>query len=487
MSATIALLSDDDVARLIEQAGALARSAEKIGIIASGVAAQRSNRDAGHAGLAQKRGYRNPVSLVQDLTGSTRADAARAVRLGESLLDSTPPASAPPASCDEPPTAPALDPWHAPLGRALITGTVSSAQHDAILRGLGEPPALDPEAIVCSCATEPCVCVAAATATVHEAWSLAAEQLIDESLHRTVDELRHTARVVRDQLDPEGAEQRYLARWQARSFRIWTDQTGTHRGSLVFDDDGAAWIRAITETALRPRRGGPRFVDPDEKKRAQRLVDDPRTNDQLMYDLIIDVLRSGSLADADSVFGTRQAGVRVVTVTAASPADSGSTGRVAITAHFEDSGAVMPVWAAAQRTCTTGSIDVTVDRDGNPLYLGRESRLFSPKQRLALALRDGGCRWTGCDRPAHYCESQHIDHYVEDEGHTDIDRGILLCRFHHMNLHHGGWRITRSGLGDFLLHAPDRTDPIVLRPRLHLKYAWEHIEPPPKRFRAAAA
>ena len=55
-----------------------------------------------------------------------------------------------------------------------------------------------------------------------------------------------------------------------------------------------------------------------------------------------------------------------------------------------------------------------------------------------------------------------------------------------MQLHHGGWRITRAGHDDFLLHPPDGGDAIPLAPRLHLVYAWAGIDPPPRRFRPAA-
>ncbi|MFT4136663.1 DUF222 domain-containing protein [Microbacterium sp.] len=484
-AAAVSGLCDDDVAAVIRDAGALARAAERLGIVASGVAARRSTREAGHKGLAQKRGHRNTVSLVQELTGSTRADAAKHVRLGESLLEATTPGrpededgAATPAT-EEP-----AEPWHAPLGQALLAGTVSSAQHDAILRNLGEPPAVDPDSFECSCASRddhteaPCACIAAIDAATVEAWSLAAQELVQEASQRTVEELRIEARAIRDRLDPDGAERRHLARFEARAFRMWTDADGIHRGSFSFDDLGAAWVRTIIDTALRPRRGGPRFVDADEKARAEELVADPRTNDQLAYDLMMDVLRSGALADAEAVFGTKQAGVRMVTVI-----DTASPGADA--AHLEDTGDVVPAWAAAQHTCDTATTEITVDRDGNPLYLGREARLFSPKQRLTLALRDGGCRIPGCDRPAHYCEAHHLDEWAADHGRTDVDRGILLCRFHHMALHHGGWRITRDGLGDFVLHRPGH-DSIVLKPRLHLAYAWAGIDPPPRRFRPAA-
>ncbi|HKT57794.1 MAG TPA: HNH endonuclease signature motif containing protein, partial [Microbacterium sp.] len=103
-----------------------------------------------------------------------------------------------------------------------------------------------------------------------------------------------------------------------------------------------------------------------------------------------------------------------------------------------------------------------------------------------LSVRDGGCAWPACDRPASSCEAHHIDPY-SNGGRTDIDRGILLCRFHHMNLHHHHWRITRTGTGQFVLHSPDPdTEPIVLHPRLERRCLFGDLQPPPTRFRPAA-
>ncbi|MGC5254697.1 HNH endonuclease signature motif containing protein, partial [Escherichia coli] len=70
--------------------------------------------------------------------------------------------------------------------------------------------------------------------------------------------------------------------------------------------------------------------------------------------------------------------------------------------------------------------------------------------RVALAIRDGGCVWPDCTRPAAYCEAHPADHYSEG-GCTDIDRGVLLCRFHHMLLHNRGWRLLRDGKDPFRL------------------------------------
>lgn len=503
-------LCDDAVVTAIADASALIRGGESLRIAASGVVAARSTREKGHSGLAQVRGHRSPVSLIQDLTGATRADAAKQVRLGEALaaglserdaqddrlpgrddvVDDTDDAAGTDAAAPAPVAS--RRPWHAPLGDALLARAISPAQHDAILRGLGEPP-VGPDGGIGISTTEagggdpgPDADTAvrdASDAAVRDAWELAATELIAEAPHRTVEELGRTARTLRDQLDPEGAQRRFDERFQGRSFRMWTDADGIHSATLKFDDHGAAWIRSIIDSALRPRRGGPRFVDPTEKARAKDLTDDPRTNDQLAYDLILDVLRAGALADAESVFGTRQAGVRVVITADAREAVASGSSAVGL---IEDDQTTLPGWLVAQYACDTGLRECTLDRQGNPLYLGRESRLYSPKQRLMLALRDGGCRWRGCDRPASYCEAHHIDDYAEG-GCTDIDRGILLCRFHHMNLHHGGWRITRNGLDDFVLHPPPgQGAPIVLKPRLALRYAWDDLDPPPRRFRLAA-
>jgi hypothetical protein len=297
-----------------------------------------------------------------------------------------------------------------------------------------------------------------------------------------VEELASAARTIRDLLDPDGATRRFEERFHARGFRMWTDRDGRHRGTIDFDDEMAAWVRVILDTALRPRRGGPRFVDPAEQARADTLAADPRSNDQLAYDLLTDLLRAGALTDTETVFGSRQPGLRIV-ATAHTHATA-LAGQPAV-AILEDTDTTLPGWVLATRSCDTGTLPVTLDPAGNPLDLGREQRLFTARQRLTLALRDGGCRWTDCDRPASYCEAHHIDPYSQG-GRTDIDRGVLLCRFHHMQLHHGRWHITRHGRDDFVLHPPGDRPGIPLPQRLARRYAWGDLQLPPRRFHPAA-
>lgn len=469
--AAMSSLTDAEIVKALEEAVEVSKQVEQIKLAVIGIAAARSARESGHSGLAQSRGHRSAVALVQRVTGGSRADAAREVRVGSALLEAAPGVNGAGQHAgdegDESDAAAAVTPsppqvWHEPLRAALKHGRVTSAQFDAIRRGLGEPPAIDD---------------AVAAHEVLEAWSCAAEHLVEEANYRTLEELRVASRALRDQLDPQGAEARFLAQYEARHFRIYRDSEGRKRGSIVFDEESGAFVEAFVDAALRPRRGGPRFIDPDEKATAADLADDPRTNDQLAFDLIIDVLRAGVLADPEGVFATRQAGVRLVQMV-------GADGVPAPIVHTEDGLVALPASVAEQRVCESGQVSVTIDPHGKPLDVGREHRLFTPRQRVALAIRDGGCRWRGCDRPASYCEAHHIDPYSQG-GRTAVDRGILLCRYHHMALHHGRWRITRDGQGDFVLRHPDG-ESTALRPRLVLRYAWNGVVPPPKRFRPVA-
>jgi hypothetical protein len=486
LSTVVASFDDEAVCELIDMTTKAGQLIEQIALVASGVIGARSRRDAGHSGLAQSRGHRSPAALIQQVAGVSRHEAMRQVRVGEALIDLGAGQSAPigpdgltarggrddaapdadsDADSNDASVIVRSDPWHAPLRVALMNGVLTAAQHDAIRQGLGEPPTVfgeshfgvDAGASAESDSAESASAVGEAhpDAATLAAWSLAAERLTADAAHVPVEELAKQARAIRDLLDPAGAEMRFNSRYEARSFRMWIDREGLSHGKFVFDDESAAWVRSIIDTALRPRRGGPRFVDPKEHIAAEALRDDPRTNDQLTHDLMVDVLKAGSVADAETVFGVRQPGIRIVQVVDRDTYLAGET--VALT-RLVDGGATLPQSVAAKQRCNTGTQSVLADRRGNPLDLGREQRLYTSKQRIALAARDGGCRWNGCDRPASYCEAHHIDHWQADNGRTDIDRGILLCSFHHMQLHANGWKITRDDDGPFMLHRPPESN-----------------------------
>jgi hypothetical protein len=105
--------------------------------------------------------------------------------------------------------------------------------------------------------------------------------------------------------------------------------------------------------------------------------------------------------------------------------------------------------------CAGATQTIRIDGNGSPLDVGREHRLYTKQQRTALAARDGGCMFPGCDRPPSWCECHHIMFWARDTGGTDLADGILLCRHHHLLLHNNGWEIHRHDTTYWLIPPPD--------------------------------
>lgn len=109
-------------------------------------------------------------------------------------------------------------------------------------------------------------------------------------------------------------------------------------------------------------------------------------------------------------------------------------------ASFESGGPLSP--AQSRRfLCDAEVIPAILGSDGEVLDVGRKSRTFPVGIRRAITLRDGGCVWDGCDRPAGWCDGHHVRFWQRDFGSTSYDNGVLLCPFHHTEIHKGEWKI----------------------------------------------
>ncbi len=63
-----------------------------------------------------------------------------------------------------------------------------------------------------------------------------------------------------------------------------------------------------------------------------------------------------------------------------------------------------------------------------------------------MAVRDGGCTTTGCDRPASMCHAHH-DTPWSHGGHTTVADGRLLCQRHHTLAHDPRYQATTTPNG----------------------------------------
>jgi hypothetical protein len=94
-----------------------------------------------------------------------------------------------------------------------------------------------------------------------------------------------------------------------------------------------------------------------------------------------------------------------------------------------------------------------VDRDGNPLDLGRRRRTPSDRLRAAVYARDRGvCQYPGCEH-SRWLHIHHLEHWA-DHGKTALPNLILLCGYHHAAVHEGGITLHRDDDGTVTARHP---------------------------------
>ena len=102
-----------------------------------------------------------------------------------------------------------------------------------------------------------------------------------------------------------------------------------------------------------------------------------------------------------------------------------------ITGVTTDAGVPVPASVARRWLCDSALQPLVTDPTGrHTLGVGRAHRLATPALRTALALRDRGCVFPGCDVPAHLCDAHHVQPWWAG-GTTDLDNLALLCPHHH--------------------------------------------------------
>lgn len=358
----------------------------------AGEVERRSARALGAAGLAQRSGDRDAAGYITRVTGSSAPDARSLVAVGR-VLD-----------------APAL--WHADVATAVSAGDLSVGAAAAIVSGLGAPTAtVSPDALLD-----------------------ATRQLVAEAATLPPERVARRARELRDELDRGGVADREEALRAKRWLRLIPLPSGMTalRGEL--DPESAALLGDAIDGVTSPRRGGPRFVDSEELARAEALERDPRTTEQLAVDALVEMVRIAGAADDGRVFGMRKPSVRVHVEAADLASGEGA-------AWIEGQSAAVSVATAERFACAGGYQPIVFQPDGK-LDVGRARRLFTERQRVALAAIWGGCAVETCDRPPSWTEAHHGTPWSRGGG-TDVDNGVLLCRHHHLLLHNGGWRIDR--------------------------------------------
>lgn len=150
----------------------------------------------------------------------------------------------------------------------------------------------------------------------------------------------------------------------------------------------------------------------------------------------------GGIDGADGEGGVREPALRAGVSAAASGGARGRGDGASEPATLEDDTPVPPSELAAA-LCDCDITRIAIDADGAPMDLGRTQRLFTGPQRRAVIAHDRECAWPSCSAPARYCEIHHLDWWERDGGRTAVHRGVLLCAFHHHEVHRRDLTVTR--------------------------------------------
>ena len=84
------------------------------------------------------------------------------------------------------------------------------------------------------------------------------------------------------------------------------------------------------------------------------------------------------------------------------------------------------------------------------------NRHATASQRRLLRVRDQGCAWPGCDRPARWTQAHHEPPW-EDVHETTVAKMVLLCQAHHTMRHRDGYRFILDTDGTLVVRRPDGT------------------------------
>jgi hypothetical protein len=245
---------------------------------------------------------------------------------------------------------------------------------------------------------------------------------------------------LREVVDPDRAARDERATHARRELSIVDNGDGTHAVRGLLDDEAAATVRSALDPLAAPCP-------------AADGTPDPRPPKQRHADALVELARR-ALDHGRLLPGARGARPHV-SLTAGLDTLQRLAGAPA--AELDWAG---PVTAETLRRIACDALLrlVLLDGHGVPLHVGREHRTVTPGLWAALLIRDRGCVFPGCTRPASWCAAHHVV-FWSDGGETKLDNLALLCDHHHRVVHHDGWHIQFGPDGHPELIPPPWIDP----------------------------
>ncbi|MHA6668873.1 HNH endonuclease signature motif containing protein [Homoserinimonas sp. A447] len=423
-------VSDDTLLVTTGHLERLGRVVDARRVEAAGELHHRSRPTLGSASLAVRKGCRDAVELLRRVTLGSTATVRRRVKLGAETRVQVA------LSGD------LFPPRFPHIATALHDGTLGVDAASAIVTELS--PTLV-RADVADVQRAEAELVAAATGTGP-----------DSPVPCTAEEIRGQASVWRVFLDQDGTlptEEKAMGR-RMFSPGSYNSADGLVHGRYALMPEVHGRLGKVFDACLTPKTA-PAFLpeghQPVEEGASTGGITtgdvstepapgpvDTRTPDQQRHDVFAAMIDGFARSGAAPTIGGASPTV-LVQVTADTLESGHGAGFVSLGGL---GGQTIPISLRAvhQMICTGGTQQVTLDRNGAIIELGSEQRCFTPNQRRAITLRDGGCIIPGCTIPAASTEIHHVTPDSEG-GPTHTDNGVLLCWYHHRTITTSGWHI----------------------------------------------
>ncbi|MGY4765544.1 DUF222 domain-containing protein [Kribbella sp. CWNU-51] len=314
---------------------------------------------------------------------------------------------------------------------------------------------------------------------------VAERELLALARHLSPAELRKAGQRVRDILDTDGPEPDEHHAYTHESLTLTgTDRGVKFRGYLA--NENAELLRSLIHAGARPHRTHTGDLDPRPRdKRQADALTTALTLAATAYDTTTtarptDAATAGATtagAGAPGAADARTAGAGTADVDGAVGVGAGGFGRIpgfgakaniTVTIDLQDLksaaadaigdvvyGDGLSAATIRRLACDAKIIPLVLGSKSEPLDVGRAERLVTGAMRRALNARDTGC--VVCGAPPVQCDAHHLQSWI-DGGATAVHNLCLLCRRHHVDLHHGDWTITITD-GEVHVARPAWADP----------------------------
>ncbi len=215
------------------------------------------------------------------------------------------------------------------------------------------------------------------------------------------------------------------------------DEHGWWSGRFCLPPLAGQTLRLQLEHRTSPRRAHLRTTDPDrwhphsvqvnatDRTGATNATEQPVTHAERLGAAFCELLEHLP-TDAQGRFGTNDVTI-VVHVDQTRLREGLGSATLA-------SGEEISISQTRRLACNAHLLPMVLSGDSVPLDLGRERRLFTRHQALALSATHDSCAAQGCDRPFAWCELHHLVPWSQ-LGTTDLDNAVPLCGHHHRRIH----------------------------------------------------